>query len=202
VRASGRAGWGRVGILLAYAAAMGLLEAVVVIYLRRLLGVGVGNVVTPPHGSVWASVRGMELARELATLVMILTVAALAARGWRQRLGAFALVFGIWDLVYYLALAVLVGWPSGPLDWDLLFLIPAPWWGPVLAPASIAALLVVGGARLLRSDGGGFRRWAGALAVTGGVVLVGAFLLSAPPHFAWAVYVPSLALFAVGLLGL
>lgn len=202
MRASGRAGWGRLGILLAYAAAMGLLEAVVVIYLRRLLGVGVGNVVTPPQGSVWASVRGMELARELATLVMILTVAALAARGWRQRLGAFALVFGIWDLVYYLALAVLVGWPSGPLDWDLLFLIPAPWWGPVLAPASIAALLVVGGARLLRSEGGGVRGWAAAPGVAGGVVLVGAFLLSAPPHFAWAVYVPSLVLFGFGLLRL
>lgn len=197
-----RAGaWARIGTLFAYAAAMGLLEAVVVIYLRRLLGVGVGNVVAPPHGAVWASVRGMELAREAATLVMILAVALLAAGRWRQRLGAFAFVFGIWDLAYYVALAALVGWPRGPLDGDLLFLIPAPWWGPVLAPALIAVLLVVGGARLLRSERAGAGAWAAA-GVAGGALLVGAFLLSTPAHFAWAVYAPSLALFAVGLLRL
>ncbi len=181
---------------------MGLLEAVVVIYLRRLLGVGVHDVVAPPHGAVWASVRGMELARELATLVMILAVALLAARSWRQRLGAFAFVFGIWDLAYYLALAALVGWPRGAFDGDLLFLIPAPWWGPVLAPALIAVLLVVGGVRLLRTDEAGSGAWAVAMGVTGGVVLVGAFLVSTPTHFAWTVYVPSLALFGVGLLRL
>lgn len=190
------------GALLAYAAAMGLLEAVVVIYLRRLLGVGVGNVVAPPHGAVWTSVRGMELARELATLVMILAVALLAARSWRQRLGAFALVFGVWDLVYYLALAALVGWPRSPLDGDLLFLIPAPWWGPVLAPALIAVLLVVAGVRLLRSEDAGTAAWAGATCLTGAALLVGAFLLSSPTHFAWAVYAPSLVLFGVGSLRL
>ena len=26
------------------------------------------------------------------------------------------------------------GWPETVLDWDILFLLPLPWWGPVIAP--------------------------------------------------------------------
>ena len=37
------------------------------------------------------------------------------------------------------------GWPRSVFDWDILFLIPLPWWGPVLAPVLIASLMVVGG---------------------------------------------------------
>ena len=129
-------------------------------------------------------------------------MALLAARSWRQRLGAFAFVFGVWDLVYYVTLAVLVGWPRSLLDRDLLFLIPAPWWGPVLAPVLIAALLVVGGVRLLRSERAGSGAWAMALGVAGAVVLVGAFLVSTPTHFTWAVYLSALFVFAVGWLQL
>jgi hypothetical protein len=36
-------------------------------------------------------------------------------------------------------------WPHSLLDWDILFLLPLPWWGPVLAPVSIAALMVIWG---------------------------------------------------------
>ncbi|MEJ2287326.1 MAG: hypothetical protein P8Y02_01575 [Deinococcales bacterium] len=191
----------RVGALFVYALAMGLLEAVVVLYLRRLLGVGVGSVLAPPSGPLWASIRGIELTRELATVVMILAVAWLGARRWRGRFGAFAFVFGVWDLAYYVFLAVFAGWPSGPLDWDLLFLIPAPWWGPVLAPSLIAVVLVAAGVRLMATPRRGRVGWLPAVtAVTGGVLLVGTFLLTTPPHFVWAAYVPSLLLFAAGLL--
>ncbi len=180
--------------------AMGLLEAVVVLYLRRLLGVGFGNVLAAPSGPLWASIQGIELTRELATLVMILAVAWLGAAGWRGRLGAFAFVFGLWDLSYYLFLAVFASWPSSPLDWDLLFLIPAPWWGPVLAPALIAVVLVVAGVRLMWVASRRLRWFDALAALTGGVLLVGTFLLTTPPHFAWVAYVPSLLLFAVGFL--
>jgi hypothetical protein len=72
----------------------------------------------------------------------------------------------------------------------------------VLAPALIAALLVVGGVRLLRSERVGSAVWAAALAVVGGGVLVGAFLTSTPTHFTWAVYLSALVLFGVGWLRL
>jgi len=36
------------------------------------------------------------------------------------------------------------------LDWDILFLLPLPWWGPVLAPVLIALLMIVWGDADLR----------------------------------------------------
>jgi hypothetical protein len=42
-------------------------------------------------------------------------------------------------------LRVMCGWPASLLDWDVLFLLPLPWWGPVLAPVSIAVLMIVWG---------------------------------------------------------
>jgi hypothetical protein len=49
-------------------------------------------------------------------------------------------VFGIWDLFYYVWLKVCLGWPSSLLTWDVLFLIPVPWVGPVLAPVPSSRL--------------------------------------------------------------
>ena len=37
------------------------------------------------------------------------------------------------------------GWPGSLFDWDVLFLLPVPWWGPVLAPMCIAVLMIVWG---------------------------------------------------------
>ena len=37
------------------------------------------------------------------------------------------------------------GWPTSLFDWDILFLLPLPWWGPVLAPVCIAVLMIVWG---------------------------------------------------------
>lgn len=181
---------------------MGWLEAVVVIYLRRLVGAGVGSVLRAPSGPAWQAVQTMELTRELATLLMIAAVAWLTARGWRQRAGAFAFVFGLWDLVYYLGLRVLAGWPRGPLDWDLLFLIPSAWWGPVLSPVLIAALLVIGGLRLMRTEGLRLAGVATAAAAIGAAALLAVFLSTRPPTFAWLAYLPALALFGWGWLRL
>jgi len=181
---------------------MGFLEAVVVLYLRRLIGVGFVHVQAAPSGPAWDAVRAMELGREASTLAMILAVALLAGRGLRARLGAFAFVFGVWDIAYYAWLAVLAGWPTGPFDRDLLFLIPAPWWGPVLAPLLVALVLVVAGVRLLRAPSGVRARPLGAGAAAGGTaLLLLAFLLAGPSSFPWALYLPALALFAFGSLG-
>jgi len=86
-----------------------------------------------------------ELVREAATLIMLLMVGLLAGRNWRSRLGYSALAFGIWDIFYYIFLKILCGWPHSLWDWDILFLLPLPWWGPVLAPVSIALLMILWG---------------------------------------------------------
>jgi hypothetical protein len=87
----------------------------------------------------------VELVREAATLVMLLTLGALAGRTRRSRLAYSAIAFGVWDLFYYVFLKAISGWPVSLFDWDVLFLLPVPWWGPVLAPACIAVLMIVWG---------------------------------------------------------
>jgi hypothetical protein len=84
--------------------------------------------------------------------VMLLTVGILAGRTWRARWGYAALAFGIWDIFYYVFLKVLTSWPRSIMDWDILFLIPLPWWGPVWAPAAIATLMIVWGTLVTHFD--------------------------------------------------
>jgi hypothetical protein len=90
--------------------------------------------------------------REAATLIMLLAVGILAGRSWRDRLGYTAIAFGIWDIFYYAFLKVLCGWPHSLFDWDILFLLPLPWWGPVLAPVLISVVMILWGT-LVSSEG-------------------------------------------------
>lgn len=87
----------------------------------------------------------VELVREAATLLMLLTIGAVAGRTWQVRVGYTVLAFGVWDVFYYVFLKAICGWPMSLFDWDILFLLPLPWWGPVLAPVCIASLMIVGG---------------------------------------------------------
>lgn len=122
---------------------MGYLEAAVVLYLRTMVGR-----LDPYQSHPLPDVPGIaapELFREFATMVMLGTVGLLAGKTWRGRIGFFLLAFGIWDITYYCFLKPLTGWPKGLLDWDILFLIPLPWWGPVISPVSIALLMVAFG---------------------------------------------------------
>ncbi len=120
--------------------AMGLLEAIVVVYLRQLyFPAGFGF----PLRFISGQMLRMEMLREISTLAMLLTVALAAAEGLIPRLGVFLFTFGIWDLCYYLFLKILLDWPPSPFTWDVLFLIPVTWLGPVLAPI-LCALTMIG----------------------------------------------------------
>jgi hypothetical protein len=135
--------WKRWWVVVVYAVAMAWVESAVVLYLRTLI-----NRIEPYQLHPFPVIGGLaqvEVAREAATLVMLLTVGILAGRTWRCRLGYTALAFGVWDIFYYVFLKAMCGWPHSVLDWDILFLIPLPWWGPVLAPVLIALLLILWG---------------------------------------------------------
>ena len=126
-----------------FATAMAWVESAVVFYLRTM--VDRIEPYQPNPLPIFGRLAQTELVREAATLVMIFTVGMLAGRTWRARFGYMAVAFGVWDIFYYVFLKVMCGWPNSLLDWDILFLLPVPWWGPVLAPILIAALMILGG---------------------------------------------------------
>jgi hypothetical protein len=113
-------------------------------------------------------------------MLMLFAVGWLAGRDWRTRLSYSLIAFGVWDIFYYLFLAVIVGWPKSLLDWDVLFLIPLPWWGPVIAPAIIALLMIIGGTMVTQFDGPVWpRRRAIAIGLLGIVVALVVFMETA-----------------------
>jgi len=130
-----------------FAIAMAYLEAAVVVYLRRLYypeGFSFPMKLADPF------VAKVEIGREIATIFMLLAVALISEKGAIRRFLAFGFAFGVWDIFYYLWLKLLLDWPAGWLDWDVLFLVPVPWFGPWITPALIALVLsVVSGTLLL-----------------------------------------------------
>ena len=140
--------WFVVGIM---AIAMAWLEAAVVMYLRFFID-RINPYQVDPLPLI-AELGEIELVREAATLVMLFCVGWLAGRERFSRLGYFLIAFGLWDIFYYVFLRVMGGWPETILDWDILFLLPLPWWGPVLAPVLISLLMIVFGSILSTAEG-------------------------------------------------
>lgn len=130
-------------LVVAYATAMAWFESAAVFYLRSHIDRIEPFQQTPlPEAGGFAFAEGV---RELATLVMLFTVGLLAGRNWRARFGYMALAFGVWDIFYYVFLKVMCDWPHSLADWDILFLLPLPWWGPVWSPVCIAGLMILWG---------------------------------------------------------
>jgi hypothetical protein len=144
----------RIAVVAVFAVAMGYLEAVVVYYIRYALG-DVHATATVASSITGRFPWGIEMTREVATLVMLATVALLAGRDRRERAAGLLWAFAIWDATYYLGLEILAQWPSSLVTQDVYFLLPVPWGGPVWVPlvadtlmAVLAAWLVTGRRRL------------------------------------------------------
>jgi hypothetical protein len=130
-------------LVVVFAVGMAWVEAASVYYLRVMVDRVHPYQPSPlPMQGVLAPV---ELTREAATLVMLFIVGALAGATWRARTAYSLIAFGVWDIFYYVFLKLISGWPRSLLDWDVLFLLPLPWWGPVIAPVCIALLMVLWG---------------------------------------------------------
>lgn len=123
-----------------FAVAMAALESAVVVYLRELY---YPDGFTVAFRLIDETVVQVELLRELATLVMLGSVGYLAGRTYKERLAYFFLSFAVWDIFYYAWLKILIGWPASFLEWDILFLIPFTWLGPVSAPVICSITMIV-----------------------------------------------------------
>lgn len=126
--------------LTAFAIAMGFLEAAVVVYLRKIYYLnGFHFPLTPVEPSIGMT----EFLREAATIIMLLAIGILTGKNTSQKFGIFLFCFAIWDLFYYVFLKVLIGWPESLFTWDILFIIPVPWVGPVIAPCIVSLTMIV-----------------------------------------------------------
>jgi hypothetical protein len=169
-------------IVAAFAIAMAWVEAASVFYIRALVGRIEPYQADPlPLSGALGPLGNVELWREASTMVMLATLGMLAGRTWRRRAGYAALAFGIWDIFYYVFLRLISGWPKTLLDWDILFLLPLPWWGPVLAPVSIALVMILWGTLATQSgDGATDARWSfltGALGCAGIGLALAVFMI-------------------------
>ena len=123
--------------------AMGALEAIVVVYLRQIyypMGFDF------PLALISPQMISVEWFREIATIIMLISIGMIAGKNSLERFSYFLYTFAIWDLFYYILLKLLLNWPSSFFTWDILFLIPVPWIGPVLAPVicSLTMMLLSG----------------------------------------------------------
>jgi hypothetical protein len=118
-----------------YSISMAMLEAAVVIYLRILFFPSHFDL---PKMEIPALVMSAELSRELATILMLICIGYFVGHNKASRFAWFLVSFAIWDIFYYVFLYVFLNWPSSILGWDILFLIPVPWYGPVLSPIIVS----------------------------------------------------------------
>ena len=221
-----RAGLGvRLACLLVMSAALAFIEADVVVYLRQVLAPhrqrlfpdAVGEALPllsrsqlDRAGPEVARLLLFEQVRELAALV-VLAAMAVGLRGRRGEAWAFGLIgFAVWDILYYVFLKVLIGWPASLATWDVLFLIPVPWVAPVWAPLTVSATLLLAGlVRLGRRRGelSAKAKAGAALAVLMGAGLVlGSFIVrvaqavgGVPERFDWPWFLAGWLLGVVGL---
>jgi hypothetical protein len=209
--------------LLLFGVAFGYVEAAAAIYLRvmyepihqRVFPGSLAGELFPlipldrleseePRGMHWL---GIELGREAATLVILAALGLALGRTFQQRFAVFIIAFGLWDIFYYVFLKVLIGWPDSLLTWDLLFLLPVPWAGPVLAPVLVSlGMIGIGLAMLGRPLSFSLGHWLAL--VTGGLIIVLAFcwnhtnLLAGmyPDSFPWQVFAAGAAVGIAGFL--
>jgi hypothetical protein len=197
-------------VVIGFAAAMAYLEAAVVVYLQRALDITPDRLFPLRGPEMVGDLAAIEVGREFATLVMLIGIGCLAGRAWLDRLAWTAVAFGVWDILYYGWLWVFTGWPHSPATWDVLFLIPVPWIGPVWAPVAVSAALIGFGLAAARQVGRGgvFQpdRSEVILAVAGGLLVVISFTADAarimagglPDWYPWPVFVAGMALATLG----
>lgn len=208
--------------LLLFGTAFGYLEAAVVSYLR-LLHEPARQQFHPgrPPGELFPLLTldqlrstgaeqqrllGVEIGREAATIVMLGAIALAVAGNAGQWAAAFVIAFGTWDITFYAFLKVLLEWPASLSTWDILFLIPVPWIGPVLAPILVSAAMILAGVWHLRSESRmsairiGAGQWIGMIA--GATVIVVSFAEDyrntmaggMPQRFDWSLFAAGMAL--------
>jgi hypothetical protein len=130
-------------LLAVFGIAMAHLEGVVVVYLRKALGMLDSESNKESVDKFPKRYLNIEMTREAATIIMLVVIAYLTGGSWIEKVVFFLWTFAFWDLFYYLSLYILIKWPPNIKTIDVLFLIPKPWIAPVWLPLSISGLTIL-----------------------------------------------------------
>lgn len=181
-----------VAALLLFGISFGYVEAAVVVYLRAIYD-PIRHRLHPGRGAdeLFPLISPRELAdagpenpgrllieigREASTIAMLAAFGLAAGRNFSQRMAAFAVVFGLWDIFFYIFLRLMIHWPQSLFTWDILFLIPLPWVGPVIAPVIVALTLVTCGLISFGLGGMPARQGEWMAMIAGGIVVILSFV--------------------------
>jgi len=163
-------------VLAIFSIAMGFFESAVVVYIREIY---YPNGFEFPLVPFEIKILVTELLREVATLIMLICIAVITGKNLHQRFAMFLFSFGIWDIFYYIFLKLLIDWPASLLTWDILFLLPVPWIGPVLAPCLLSFTMITFALLLLsindKNNSINIRWIDWLLLITGSLVIIGSF---------------------------
>jgi hypothetical protein len=129
-------------LLAVFGIAMAHLEGVVVVYLRKALGMLDSESNKESLEKIAPSYLKIEMTREAATIIMLVVIAYLVGGTWIERGVFFLWTFAFWDLFYYLSLYILIKWPPTLKTIDVLFLIPKPWIAPVWFPIGVSSVTI------------------------------------------------------------
>lgn len=207
----------RVIVLALFAAAFGYMEAAVVVDLRVTYD-SIRQAIHPDRppdsllplltieelrdaGQIHLRQLWIEVGREFAAMIILGAVAALAVRHKGEWLAMFMIAFGLWDIVYYIGLKAMVDFPASLMTSDILFLLPVPWLGPVLAPVIVSISLILAGLAVLYESArmrpilGRWFHWTGVF--TGGSIVIVSFCKDyaqtlegeMPERYNWALFV-------------
>ena len=122
-----------------FSISMGFMETAIVIYLRKIYYPGGFQFPLVP---IDPDIGLVEFLREAATIIMLLGIGILTGKTASQKFSFFIYCFAVWDLFYYIFLKIFINWPESFFTWDILFLIPVPWVGPVIAPCIISVTMI------------------------------------------------------------
>lgn len=195
--------------VLLFSISMAYLESAVVVYLRELY---YPSGFAFPLKIITEKILIIELGRELATILMLGTIALIAGKKFVEKVAYFLFAFGVWDIFYYLWLKVFINWPASLLTDDLLFLIPVPSISPVLAPVLVSVIFILFSVVALRQSEAGskikFMKSDIILILIGVILILFSFVRNfeerlnstSPVEFMWGVFLVGLLSLSVGFL--
>jgi hypothetical protein len=133
----------KLSLLAIFGIAMAHFEGVVVVYLRKALGMLDSDGNKESAEKIPKRFLFIEMTREAATIIMLAVIAILVGTTWLEKGIFFLWTFAFWDLFYYLSLYILIKWPPTFRTIDVLFLIPVPWIAPVWFPVGVSSLTIL-----------------------------------------------------------